>query len=1259
MNGESTKLDKSNVEDILGLTPLQEGLLYHAMTGDDRHYAQHLTLRLTGDLAPDAIRQAWAHVIQANDMLRTVYRWEGLERPVQLVLKQIDVPIQFRDYSAATPAECERLAEAFLRAEQERPFDLRKQPLRIAVCKRSAHTGDMLISWHHILYDGWSNGVIVREFLEAYEALLAGRKPTTRVKTGFKPFLKWRQAQNKDRWKAYWQEALSGLEERTTLPDLARDERKSDSPASGRCKIAMEEAMAKRLYACCRELQLQPAVLFYGAWALLLSRYARSNDVLFGTTVSGRVPGIPGMEEMVGLFMNTVPLRARMTPDAAVSEWLRDLAEQLREREAFEHAPLTDVTACSGLGAGQPLFDSIVVVENYPLQRNMGSGGAISISSYDMQENTHYPLTVGIAMFEGIDIELAYDPDRYGDEAVGRLAAQYRYVLEQLIHHPDARVRDVQLATERERNRILTAFSRLRRPDDRGGDAAPVSGPVAMPFHILFERQAKREPEGVALVHEGRTFTYRELNERANRLARLLREKGIQPEAFVAIYISRSERLLIALLAVLKSGAAYVPIDHEYAPSRVAYMLQDSGARMLITDDRPVALDYEGEIVRIDDDGSHAHDVSNPDNVSIAQHSALVLYTSGSTGNPKGVVLTHGNLIAYVEAFQQEFGLTANDVYLQQASCAFDQFVEEVFPVLAAGGRIVMAQRMDVLDTAGLVRLIEDEGVTIVSASALLLNELNKQAGMRHVRVFISGGDVMKPSYITRLKRHASVYNTYGPTEATVCATYYRHEGDADGPIPIGKPILHYRVYVLDEAGHLAPVGVPGEICIAGAGVARGYLNQPALSASRFVADPFAAGERMYRTGDLGSWLPDGHLLFHGRNDTQLKIRGYRIEPGEIEHQLQRHPDVEEAVILPVEAGSGQKSLAAYVKSSASLTAGGLRAHLAELLPEPIIPSVYYRIDGVPRTANGKIDRSALHRVAQPMTASESAVRAASETEAAVRELWVQVLGSSGDLGLDDPFMEVGGDSIQLMQLHAKLEKTFGAGMRITDLFTHATIAKQAAWIDGRREGIAQTDPLLRQRLPTAYFGRSAQASGARTIRFQLQGEVREAVARLAAANGVARYDVLIGALLYLLSEAGGSGSAALYSMAEDAGSLHPITANLSGMTAFEELYERVSKQRNRAGSSSVPIEQAMKRAGHSSGDEALLLVSPLSLRGGASELVGAFDALLILEDDETEPRIRGSFAFNDRRLLHDGAQHLIKSYLALIQQLTQVIVRS
>ncbi|TYP72398.1 non-ribosomal peptide synthetase [Paenibacillus methanolicus] len=1249
MNGEPTKLDKSNVEDILGLTPLQEGLLYHAMTGDDRHYAQHLTLRLTGDLAPDAIRQAWAHVIQANDMLRTVYRWEGMERPVQLVLKRIDVPIEIRDYSAEMPAESERLAQEFLRAEQERPFDLRTKPLRIAVCKRSAQAGDMLISWHHILYDGWSNGVIMREFLEAYESLKAGATPPARVKTGFKQFLKWRQAQSKARVQAYWQDALSGLEERTSLPELARVERPAQSPASGRCKIALEDIATQRLYACSRELQLQPAVLFYGAWGLLLGRYSRSNDVLFGTTVSGRVPAIPGVEEMVGLFINTVPLRARMAPDTVVSEWLQALAEQLRERETFEHAPLTDVTACSGLGAGQPLFDSIVVVENYPLQRNLGSGGAMGISSYDMQENTHYALTLGIALFDGIGIELAYDTERYGDEAVGRLAEQYRYVLEQLISHPGARLRDVKLATESESDQILTEFNRLRRPAEY---------PDAKPFHVLFERQAERTPGGVALVHEGRAFAYRELNERANGLARRLREKGVRPEDFVAIYMARSERLLIALLAVLKSGAAYVPIDHEYAPSRVSYMLQDSGSRLLIADDRPVALDFDGETIRVDDDDFRAHDDLNPDNVSTPRQSALVLYTSGSTGNPKGVVLTHGNLIAYVEAFRREFGLTADDVYLQQASCAFDQFIEEVFPVLAAGGRIVMAQRMDVLDTSGLVKLIEDEGVTIVSASALLLNELNKQPGMRGVRVFISGGDVMKPSYITHLKRHAKVYNTYGPTEATVCATYYRYDGDADGPIPIGKPILHYRVYVLDEAGHLAPIGVPGEICIAGAGVARGYLNQPALSESRFAADPFAAGERMYRTGDVGSWLPDGNLLFHGRNDNQLKIRGYRIEPGEIEHHLQRHPDVEEAVVLPVETGSGQKSLAAYVKSSASLTAGGLRAHLAELLPAPIIPSVYYRIEGVPRTANGKIDRSALQRIAQPLTASDSAVRAASETEATIRELWDQVLGS-GDFGLDDPFMEVGGDSIRLMQLHAKLEKTCGAGMRITDLFTHATIAKQAAWIDGRREGAAMAEPLLRQRLPAAYFGRSAQASGSRTIRFQLQGEVRVGVARLAAASGVARYDILIGALLYLLSEAGGSGSAALYTMSVEEHGLLPVTANLSGMTAFEQLYESVSEQRNRAESQSMPVEQVMKRAGHPSGNEALLLASPVNLSGREVELLGAFDALLVLEDDETEQRISCSFAFNDRRLLHDRAQHLIKSYLGLIQQLTQEKVRS
>ncbi|MFB9328393.1 amino acid adenylation domain-containing protein [Paenibacillus aurantiacus] len=1266
MNAESTKLDKSNVEDILGLTPLQEGLLYHAMTGDDRHYAQHLTLRLSGDLSLQAIEQAWSHVIAANEMLRTVFRWGGLERPVQLVLKKIAVPIKMQDYGDETPRDGERLSGDFLDRQRELPFDLRTRPFRIAVCKRSGQAGDMLVSWHHILYDGWSNGVIMHEFLEAYETLQAGGRLAWRSKTGFKQFLKWRLAQSKDQQQTYWRQALSGFEARTPLPAETRAERSATSTATGRYVIAMDQSDTNRLYACARALQLQPAVLFYGAWGIVLGRYSRSVDVLFGTTVSGRVPDIHGVEEMVGLFINTVPLRMNIDPDATVSEWLHALAGQLREREAFEQAPLPDITACSGLGAGQPLFDSIVVVENYPLQLNMGGSGAIRIESYEMQENTHYGLTLGIAMFNGIEIELAYDPSRYADEWAARLAAQYRFVIDQLITRPGGLLRDIGLMPDGQREQILTEFNALRRsvgeradlPADIEAGYIPAPKPDETPFHVLFERQAERRPDEVALVHEGRAFTYRELNERANRLAWRLREMGVQPEHVVAILLARSERFLIAVLAVLKSGAAYVPIDHEYAPSRVAYMLKDSGSILLITDDAATGAAFECDAIRIDDERSFSQQVMNPDSVTLPGHSAFVLYTSGSTGNPKGVVLEHGNLIAYIEAFQQEFGLTPEDVYLQQSSCAFDQFVEEVFPVLAAGGRVVMAQRMDVLDTSGLVQLIEQEGITFVSASALLLNELNKLGGMRKVRVFISGGDVMKPSYISNLKQHAAVYNTYGPTETTVCATYYRYEGEEDGPVPIGKPIQHYRVYVVDEAGHLAPVGAPGEICIAGAGVARGYLNQTELNGERFVKDPFAAGERMYRTGDVGSWLPDGNLLFLGRNDNQLKIRGYRIEPGEVEHHLQDHPDVEEAIIMPIETSSGQKSLAAYVKLTASLTAGELRAHLAERLPAPIIPSIYYRIEGVPRTANGKTDKEALRRLAQPLTVSESAFRMASDTESTVRDLWQQVLGADS-IGLDEPFMESGGDSIQLMQLHAKLEKTFGGGMRITDLFTHATIAKQAAWIDDHRQDITRTEPLLRQRLPAAYFGRSPQANGSSLIRFQLQGASREGLTRLASASGVSRYDILIGALTYLLGEASGQNCAMLYSMTEDERFACPITVDLNGMTAFEQLYVIVSQQRGCLDQTSVPIEELPKRAGHPAGEAALILASPIPLRGRAAGLQGVVDALLVLEDDDSDERIAGSFTFNDRRLLHGRMSLFMKSYLVLIQQLCQEKVRS
>jgi fengycin family lipopeptide synthetase D len=517
--------------------------------------------------------------------------------------------------------------------------------------------------------------------------------------------------------------------------------------------------------------------------------------------------------------------------------------------------------------------------------------------------------------------------------------------------------------------------------------------------HGVFEKQVAKTPDHIAIIHNGKRYTYHELNVKANQLAEILRQKGVGADDPVAIVLERSSALIVAMFGVMKAGGAYIPIDHECSVDRISYILQDSQAKILITQKNLAGRSgFQGTVIDLDEVEFHTGLTPNLPWMNSPENLVYIIYTSGSTGNPKGVMVEHRNLLTYLKAFQNEFQLTPNDVILQQAPCSFDHFVEELFPGLVSGGTIVIADKMDVLDLKKLVTLVKQNQISLITCQPLLLNELNKAPRLEKVHTYLSGADVLKAEHISNLLQRGRVYNTYGPTEATVCAAYYRCSlDDTSKSVPIGKPILNYRIDILSPEEQLMPVGIPGEICISGPGVARGYLNQPELTAEKFISvdsgqltvdsqnlksvniqnQPKENGFnncklstvdcQLYKTGDIGRWLPDGNLEFIGRDDEQVKIRGFRIEPGEIEYHLVRHAAIAEAVVLAREAPSGNPSLAAYVKPIYEVKAQELRDYLAARLPAYMIPSYFFKIDSVPMTANSKTDKQALAEYGIPL----------------------------------------------------------------------------------------------------------------------------------------------------------------------------------------------------------------------------------------------------------------------------------------------------
>lgn len=1263
----STKLDKANVEDIVALTPMQEGLLFHYRSDKNKgYYIQQFSARMSGNCSVEAIRQAWKHVVHANDVLRAVYRWEKLEKPVQIVLREKEIPVAVMDYSSYSAKQAEELITEFKVRDRSQELDLEVEPMRITVCLINCESYEMIITWHHILFDGWSNGVLLKEFMKAYQAIIDETQETLRSngKTSFKQFVQLLQRQDRVLQREYWEQEFLGWEERTPLNeqrDLYRENASDEKQTSHLLTLSIQETKTISLYTQRHEVTL--AAYLYTAWGLVLGRYCGTEDVLFGTTVSGRTPELPGIEDMIGLFINTVPLRICWSGDEPVFKLIRSVNEKLKRRVDYELTPLVDMNTYCGADSSDPLFNSIMVVENYPLDTSIGQAGALRIDHYEMEESTHYGLTIGVQPKESgeLVLEFAYDPLSFSAPMITRLAGHYRQIVLQMCSNAEKHIHELGLLTTEEIDEISTSFNHMSSTCFKSRQVG--DGLEELVQH-RFERRVLESPDGIAVICDDDRFTYREINSAANRLANQIRTQGVYSDEPVAIWLDRSEQLIIAMLAVLKAGAAYVPIDYDYASGRINQILQDSKARILVTNvpDIPDSLEFDGtnlciqKVLKVTDvvEDDPVTPMNNPSDA------AYILYTSGSTGTPKGVVVEHRNLLAYVDAFQHEFHLTRRDTFLQQASCSFDQFVEEVYPLLIVGGQIVMARKTDVMDMPKLVQLIERHQVTVVSCSPLLMNELNKQSGMDSVRILISGGDVLKPEYMSELLKKAKVYNTYGPTETTVCATYHRclPENNSRSSIPIGKPILNYRVYVLDSYGHPLPVGVPGEIYIAGAGVARGYLNQPELTQRHFFSDPFDVNMRMYRTGDIGLWLSDGSLLYIGRNDNQVKIRGYRVEPGDVEYQLLKLTVIDEAVVLTKRDEHGMMVLAAYIKNNRDITANELRDRLTDTLPVYMIPTLFYRIDDVPKTPNGKLDRKALLQVTDRLTVIDYAAlldtNGASESERNIRRVWQEVLKVE-TIGLHEHFFDLGGNSILLMQLHAKLEKEYDFGIQIVDLFSYTTISKLAKWVDDKNAVAKQEKQAtwnVYQSFPATFFHHHMNGSGRGSLRFQLQSQLKEGIEGLAYGYQVESLDLLTGIALYLFSEWNEKPGAVIHCLQTAGEQVVPLSMDFTHISGFKELFQHIRDHRvNRLDAYRIKDIQSAHLS--KAVDEVLPIIYRQQDLDIDTAWLAVYDMAWGIEDQTDEHQLSISIKFNDMRMKREAVQTLANGYVDLLRQLT------
>ncbi|MFJ6462467.1 amino acid adenylation domain-containing protein [Streptomyces sp. NPDC091387] len=1026
--------------DALPVSPLQEGFFFHAAfdAGSADLYLVQELLELDGAVDPERLRGALQLLLDRHPLLRASFRQIPGGEVVQRLAGQVTLPWRQADTAETT-------LDDVLRADRAERFDLARPPLLRATLVRDGHRHRLLLTLHHIVADGWSVSVLLRELTAAYRGEELPAPPSPH------PYLAWLATRDRDSARDAWRQALSGLDGPTRLSALsaaADDERAPARPEQVDTRLPEELAAALTAYTRTHGVTLSTVV--HGAWALLLGALTGSRDIVFGTTVSGRTTEVAGLDSAVGLFINTVPARVGLRPEESLTQLLCRVQDEHTALLDHQHLGLADIQRLAG---GGELFDTLVVFENHPAPEPTADRGpdALRITGNEVSDAVHYPLALVVEPDSaGLLLRFKHDAARFDQVTVAVLANRFTALLRTLVSEPGRTVARTGLLSARE-HAHLAELNATSRPVPEATLAS------------LFAAQAARTPDAPAVVFEDTTLTYAELDLRAEALARRLRSRGAGPERYVAVAVPRSVELMVALLGVLKTGAAYLPVDLDYPAERVAFVLGDSGARTVVT-----TAEAAGRLPGVPDLDLLLVDRHDPGTMDVADvpvraagpdHPAYLIYTSGSTGRPKGVAVTHRAVVNRLAWMQGEYGLGADDRVLQKTPAAFDVSVWEFFWPLVEGATVVLARPGGHRDPGYLAGLIRARRITMLHFVPSMLAAFTQAlesatdhpdwaASLR--RVFCSGEALTAAqagnwSELTARSGRAPVplHNLYGPTEAAVDVTSYDYDhgadGDAGAAVAIGRPVWNTRLHVLDPFLRQVPDGVPGELYLAGVQLARGYHDRPGTTAERFVADPFGGpGERMYRTGDLVRRRTDGAVEYLGRTDRQVKIRGNRIELGEIEAALAGLPGVARAAVI-VRDGA----LAGYAVAGAGtvLDTEALRAALADVLPAPMVPGAVLALDELPLTPSGKLDQNALPSAAPAARTGGRAPRDARES--ALCGIFAEVLGVPG-IGADDDFFVLGGDSLSSITV-ATRARARGLTIGPRDVFECRTPAALAA----------------------------------------------------------------------------------------------------------------------------------------------------------------------------------------------------------------------
>ncbi len=1075
-----------HIDSIYPLSPMQEGMLFHTLMnpGTGIYLMQNRYL-LEGDLNYEAFVRAWDVVIDRHPVLRTSFVWKSQKRPLQAVHKRVDVPILSLDWRGQTRLEQIARLDDKLEAELREGFDFTKAPLmRLWLIRLADDRYQFVHSFHHILLDEWCISLLLMDFLAHYGALVRGERLTREKPRPYRDYIAWLQKQDITAAESFWRGYLQNFPMPTPLsydrlPEGLADQ---NEDAADHCLHLSAETSAT-LADLAQRHRLTVNTFFQGAWALLLSYYSSEREVLFGVTVAGRPTELPGVESILGLFINTLPLRVSLQPDRSLMDWLKDLlAENVRLRQ-YDYAPLVQMQRWSEIPRGEALFHSLFVFENAPVDPELCEGRIIFKAEEEQYRvHTNYPLTVMGWPGRELGLKISYDKRLFDADTTGRMIRHLKTLLEAMAERPNARLADVSPLKREERQQLLTEWN----PDSRASGKDEVGS-----LPQLFEQQAERSPDAVAVECLGQTATYCELNRRANRVAHALTEASVGPDTVVALLDDRGIDLLTMMIGVFKAGGAYLPLDPHHPVSRLTQILKLSRSSVVLTSQgyltrlqeavAQIDADSRPRIMLIERILDEADREDNPVDRGQSEHLAYVIYTSGSTGVPKGAMLTRRGMLNNIRSKVSGLALTPSDVIAQTASQCFDISVWQFLTALICGARTSIVPDDISRDPFRLLMHLDGTGITILETVPALLQGLSDAASevgpdvgprLPKLRWVLPTGEALPPSVCRQwLARYPAIplLNAYGPAECAddVAVHPILESPSADTThMPIGHPIKGTRLHILNAWLEPVPPGVPGELYVAGVGVGRGYLQDPARTAEVFVPDRFGSdlGARMYRTGDLARYRRDGAIEFVGRIDQQIKLRGFRVELGEIETHLLSSPLVREAAVLLHTDARGEKRLAAYVvgHEGKDLSVPALRDLLLSQLPEYMVPTAFVPLPVLPRTPNGKIDRLALaaldlgDQFVRPYTVPRTA------TEEILAGIWSDVLGVE-QVGIHDDFFELGGHSLLATQIMSRLRSAFHVELSLRTVFESTNVSALAAAVDRAREAGAavQAPPLV------------------------------------------------------------------------------------------------------------------------------------------------------------------------------------------------------